>query len=319
MSAIHRLWSSGLALVTPATATLVLVHCSSSSSPGGAPAGTDAAVGPTVDASPEAAPVDAGVPVEAATPCDAANACASPLACCSGFCADLRHDPRNCGTCGNGCSTSQFCTGTACDDVTFPNVCSNTTILVVDDPYPIDDEAGAAIGSAIQSCAVGSTLSVVPQTQPGILVPDGDAGWRPNTGGSTTMVAGGSWFGQLSVAYLDDHGLTPVYLVNDGTTSHIYQRSTGLALVTTPDSALTSQHDYFILEMTVEPQSGTLCVIGEGILSPGTTAAGYYGAAVVVPNRNMYPSAWYVYEWTDTSGDGQPGPGDTFSMVGDGT
>jgi hypothetical protein len=201
----------------------------------------------------------------------------------------------------------------------FANVCANPTVTVVTDPYTIDSEAGTSLGHALAACSdAGVALSIVPQTQPGVLVPMGDAGARPNTGVPSTLVAGGSWYGQLAVAYMDNTGATPVYLTNDGTTSHIYQRSTGLAVVTAADTTLTAQHDFFILELAVEPQSGTLCFFGEGILGAGTLAAAYYGSSVVVPGRATYTAPWYVYEWTDTNSDMMPDQGDTFSLAAQG-
>jgi hypothetical protein len=202
----------------------------------------------------------------------------------------------------------------------FANVCANATVTVVDDLYYQDNEAGASIGQSLAtSCGdAGVAMSIVSQTQPGVLIP-GDAGWQPNTGVGTTLVAGGGYYGQLSVGYMDDHGLSPVYLTNDGTTSHIYQRSTGITLVTAADSTLGAQHDFFFLELAVEPQSGTLCLFGEGIYGAGTVAAGYYGAQVLVPGHASYPQPWYVYEWTDTNGDMTPDQGDTFSLVAKGS
>lgn len=290
---------------------------------GAADARADADATAPVDAASEEEPEggaeagDGGDGGDGAIPCDAASACTGSLSCCSGLCTDLGHDPRNCGACGNACNATQFCTGTQCDNAVFSNVGANAAITVVEDPYPIDIEAGVAIGNALGTLTDGGVV-VVPQTQPGVLIPEGDAGWRPNTGVGTTLVAGGSWFGQLSVAYMDNSGLTPVYLTNDGTTSHIYQRSTGLAVVTVADSALTNSHDYFILELAVEPQSGTLCLFGQGILAAGTVAAGYWGSQMVVPNNATYTSPWYVYEWTDTNGDGTPDQGDTFDLVAQG-
>jgi hypothetical protein len=317
-----------LAIVAPTLAGLGLVHCGPTSDAGATPgrAGSgvtrDGGGGPSSDASTSrdtGGALDAGAAVDAPTPCDAADACVGALACCSGFCADTRHDPRNCGTCGTACGATQFCTGTSCDDAVFSNVCANQATTVVNDPYTTDIQAGVAIGTALAACSdAGVAVAIVPQTKPGVLLPMGDAGQRPNTGVGDTLVAGGSWWGQLSVAYMDSSELTPVYLTNDGTTSHFFERSTGLPLVTTLDSALTAQHDYFFLELAVEPVSGTLCLFGEGILAPGTVAAGYYGSQVVVPQHATYTASYYVYEWTDTNQDGTPGAGDTFALVAQG-
>jgi hypothetical protein len=89
--------------------------------------------------------------------------------------------------------------------------------------------------------------------------------------------------------------------------------------MTAPVSNLTQHHDYFYIELVVEPQSGTLCLGAVGILDPGTTAAGYWIANQVVPNRASYPDAWYVYEWTDTNNDGVADTGDTFALIAHGT
>ncbi len=249
-----------LALVAPGFGGLALVHCGSS------PAGEQSSGPPGASSSEDGkAPVDAGPEAAPRIPCDAANPCGMSLACCSSFCVDTERDPRNCGACGVACGANQFCTGRACDDAVFTNVCSNGSATVVTDPYPVDTEAGVELATALASCSdAGFHVAVVPQSQPGVLVPMGDAGARPNVGGSDTLVAGGSWWGQQSVAYMDNSGLTPVYLTNDGTTSHIYERASGAALVTTPDTALTAQHDFFFLELVVEPTSGTLCFFGEG-------------------------------------------------------
>jgi len=323
-------------VVAPIVTVVAFVHCSASvGSAGGDGPGdpVDSATGGSADsiaatdggATSDGPPRDAGSSldtgpaVDPPTPCDAANACEGALACCSGFCADTRHDPRNCGSCGTACSATQFCTGMACDEAVFANVCANPATTVVNDPYTTDIQAGVAIGMALASCSdAGIAVSIVPQTKPGVLQPMGDAGQRPNTGVGDTLVAGGSWWGQLSVAYMDDNGLTPVYLTNDGTTSHFFERSTGLPLVTTLDSALTAQHDYFFLELAVEPVSGTLCLFGEGIFGPGTAAAGYFGSQVLVPGHAAYSTSYYVYEWTGANSDGTPGPGDTFALIAQG-
>lgn len=290
----------------------------SSTSDSGAP--SDASDGGAEDDAGEASDAaGASDVVDSGIPCDAASGCTGSMLCCSSQCVDVAHDPRNCGSCANACSATQFCTGTLCDNAVFTNLCANESITVVDDPYPPDNDAGASLGLAIAaSCPdAGIAVSIVPQTQPGVLVP-GDAGWRPNTGVGTTLVAGGGSYGQLSVAYMDDSALTPVYLTNDGTTSHIYQRSTGLAVVTANDSTLGPQHDFFVLEIAVEPQSGTLCFFGYGIYQAGTLAAGYFGSQVLVPNYASYLAPWYVYEWTDTNNDMTPDNGDAFDLVAEG-
>jgi hypothetical protein len=249
--------------------------------------------------------------------CDDSNPCASGT-CCSSVCVDTTQDPGNCGSCGSACSNGQFCTASACTDATFANVCANGAIDVVQDAYDTDNQAGSSIGQALASCnGGGAGMSTIGQTA-NVLVPDGDGGARPNAGGATTLVAGGGWWGQGTVAYMDQNGLTGVYFTNDGTTSTIYQRSTGGTVASVADSALDAGHDYFLVVFAVEPQSGTPCLFAEGIYGPGTVAAGYYVSTQMIPNRNSYGDSWYVYEWKDTNSNGSPDSGDAFNLAASG-
>jgi hypothetical protein len=197
----------------------------------------------------------------------------------------------------------------------FTNLCDNPPITVVNDPFPTDNEAGAAIAYAVAAACpeAGVTVSIVPQTKPGVLVHLGDAGFQPNTGVGTTLVAGGGAYGQVSVAYMDQTAATPVYLTNDGTTSHIIERSTGVPIVTALDSTVNNVgHDFFFLELAVEPNSGTLCLFGMGIYGQGTIAAGFWGSQMF--NLADAGAAFYVVEWTDT-GDMIPNAADTFTLL----
>ena len=59
-------------------------------------------------------------------------------------------------------------------------------------------------------------------------------------------------------------------------------------MVTTAVTALTAHHDFFYVQLSVEPKSGTLCFSAVGMLSPGTAAAGYYAGVELIPNRAKY-------------------------------
>jgi hypothetical protein len=84
------------------------------------------------------------------------------------------------------------------------------------------------------------------------------------------------------------------------------------------NATLTAHHDYFALEVTVEPASGTLCFFGYGMYAPGTSAAAYYFQNDVIGSRAMFPDVWYVYEWTDTDNSGTPSAGDAFTLIAHG-
>jgi hypothetical protein len=85
--------------------------------------------------------------------------------------------------------------------------------------------------------------------------------------------------------------------------------------VNVPTASLTSTHDYFILELAVEPVSGTLVFAATGMLEPGSVAAGFYGSTQVVPSHASMTDAWYVYQWDDTDKSGSASAGDTFTLL----
>jgi hypothetical protein len=275
---------------------------------------SDAGSAPDADAGD--ASFDGSDGAEAGPPCDPdASACSSGLTCCSGTCVDTSLDPRNCGSCGNACGSASFCTGTACVPAVLANICDNPRATVVLDPFIGDNQASLAVGSAVLStCMIDAGVPQVYESDAG----DVGTTWRPSTGVGNTYIACGGAYGQHGVSYLDDNGLTSLYLITDGTTAWFDDRNTLLAVVTTPVSSLTAHHDFFFLQVTVEPTTGTLSLMGVGILGPGTAAAGYYASAVVIPAYATYTDAWYAYEWTDTNGDSIANAGDTFTLVAQG-
>jgi hypothetical protein len=268
---------------------------------------TDAAVVDASDASPDGGTVIA-CDVDAASPCGDSGV----LTCCNGACVNTAADPTNCGSCGNACTSTQFCTGTKCDDLIVANICDNPLATISLDPYTADDTAGAAIGAGLAACTPAVTVTQVNQSDGGIVDP---VTGRPITGVGNTFVTGGGGFGQLGDHYLDSQALTRLYVTADGVTEQIVDRKTGTNLVNDVDTDLTIHHDYFYVQLTVEPISGTLCFMGVGMLQYGTEAAGYYVGAVMIPNHASYTDTWYVYEWTDTNNDGVANDGDTFTMM----
>lgn len=294
---------------------------------------SDAAIDATVDAAPPIdgsndaaldaggdAALDASSDAPDGTPCtvdagDAGSGCTGTLSCCSGWCVDTAKDPNNCGTCGNACSPTQFCTGTQCDDAVIDNLCANAAATVMQDEFAIDNEAGAEVAQALAGCVPPVTYSIADQDAGDVLDPSTH---RPLLGPGDTLVAGGGGYGQSSVAYLDSAGVSPAYIVENGTDVWIYDRSTGVAVVDDTVADLTAHHDYFLLVLAVEPTSGTLCFTAAGTGAPGTVAAGYYFANVVMPDLPSYTGSWYAYEWTDTNMNSIPDPGDSFVLEGSG-
>jgi hypothetical protein len=252
---------------------------------------------------------------------DAGDAGASPgvcpgtMTCCGGWCTDLGKDPRNCGACGNACTGSQFCTGTACDNAILSNVCANSKATVALDRFPTDNEAGVSMGAALMmgcmpavsvtSAAIDSGVAQNPVTG------------QPLTGPGDTLIAGGGYFGQTGVSYMENHGLSLVGGTLNGN-SYLKDPKTNTTIFNVPSASLTASHDYVVIDLAVEPASGSLCLFGYGFTGQGTEAAAYYFQTNIIGNRAMFPDAWYVYEWTDTDHSGGPSPGDTFTQTAHG-
>jgi hypothetical protein len=245
----------------------------------------------------------------------AAGSCPGAMTCCDGWCTDVKRDPQNCGSCGNACMATQFCTGASCEDVILKNLCANAHATVVLDSYDPDNDAGTAFGAAL---AAGCTPPVMVRTTPqfsGVaLSPTG----RPITGPGDTLIAGGGFFGQVGVEYMEQNKVAPLTLGTDGASSWIRNNRTGASIVMIPTSMLTASLDYFAFEVSVEPKSGTLCFFGYGMLVPGTQAAAYYFQNRVVPHLTTFTDAWYVVQWTDTDNNGVPSAGDKFTPVSQG-
>jgi hypothetical protein len=278
-------------------------------------AAVDAPVTPVVDAAPEGPPRDVReVLLDAAVLCTEAGTCAAPWTCCSGICVDTSKDPRNCGACGTACSAVQFCTGTACTEAVFANICGNPNAVVIKDQYPADNDTAAGIGTALMtSCMPPTMVMARDQGEPGVL----SGGGRPLAGSGTSYLIGGGTFGQRAVDYLDKTDMTPLYLTGDSMKIELHKRGTGEVVVSAPPSTLNDSHDYFYVQLFVEPLSGTLCVNSIGMFAPGTVAGGFWLSTEIIPKRAMYPDTWYVYEWTD-SGDKIPNAADTFRLVAHG-
>jgi hypothetical protein len=240
--------------------------------------------------------------------------CTMALSCCSSFCVNTGTDPRNCGACGTACSTAQFCTGTACSELSFANVCANPNLIVLTDLYDTDNIAGRNIGAALtSSCMPAPALMEKSQVAEGVL----DIVGRPLAGGSTSFVSGGGSFGQQIIQYLDKAGVTPAYVGGDADNVWFRVRMTDQNAVSAPRSTLNDSHDFFLVEVSAEPIGGSLSIAALGMFAPGTAAAGYFVPTEMIPKRASYPDAWYVFEWTD-SGDKVPNAADTFTLVAHG-
>jgi hypothetical protein len=295
----------GVFVVAGASLGIGLVQCSSDGAKNDA--GTDGALSDTGPGT-DTGPGDSG----AGIPCNDGG-CAGPLRCCANLCVSQL---QNCGACGTACSAGQYCTGVACKDAVLSNLCEPARGTVVLDGVGNDDDAGGIFGSALAGCDAGIALRfVVASDAGGALGPNG----QPATGPGDTLVTAGGPYYQPSVAYMEA-SLTPVFVqvVNNGSQVQLVNRATQAKLVDVPVSALTATHDYFLFQMSVEPQTATLAFMGYGLYPPGTAAGAWFFKNTLVPARATYTDRWYVYEWTDSDVSGGPSAGDTFTKIGSG-
>jgi hypothetical protein len=247
---------------------------------------------------------------------DAGSPCPGTLSCCGGWCTDTQKDPSNCGACGNACTSGQFCTGEACDEAVVQNLCANPQATVAIDTLPTDVEAGVALGSALATGCMPAVVVVSSSVDAGVT--QDPATGRPTTGPGDTLVAGGGHFGQASVAYMENNHLATLQAGGTPSTWWLRNTKTNTDVFNVPSSSINAGHDYVVLEVSVEPISGSLCFFGYGFTVGGTAAAAYFFQTNVVGNLSAFPDAWYVYEWTDADHTGTPSAGDTFTPVAHG-
>jgi hypothetical protein len=258
--------------------------------------------------------------------CAGPAACANGFDCCTGHCVDLTRDIRHCGTCGSPCSGSQFCGSAGCESVTIANVCDNATTTMVLDSYPTDTAANAVIqASLVANCTPPPTTGSSQQASGGPINPQTG---QPVAGGGDLITIAGGYYVHKLVNYLDQQGVTPVYLaqgVNDFW--RYYKRGGGADAGSdggAPDSLVaemawtdsTASHDLILIELVRDPASGTLVLIAFGQHAESTAAAASYVANQMLPiaNRSSYDKSWYVYEWNAASDSGP----ETFTLKASG-
>jgi len=198
------------------------------------------------------------------------------------------------------------------------NVCNSKKATFLLDGLQTDQEATAMLQAAIaarctpapMAMAVSQSVSTAINTTTG----------QPVAGGGELLVAAGGDSAQRLVNYLEDSGTSRVYNEYDGlNTLWIKRRDASNTIVATVTrTTLTPTHDFFLVEVVVDPISGTLSFVLYGLDSPGTKAGAYYFTNTMLPSITTYTNSWYLYEWMGLNADGTPGPGDTFTQLASG-
>jgi hypothetical protein len=197
--------------------------------------------------------------------------------------------------------------------VAIANVCDNGATTKVLNSFAADNSANSTVQAAlVANCTPPPSAASVQQDNGGVVNP---ATGQPVAGGGNLLTVAGGYYVQRLVDYLDQKGITPVYLargVNDFW--RYYRRGAGAdggADGGTPDTLVaemawtdsSTTHDLILIELVRDPASGTLVLIVFGQYAESTAAAASYVANQMLPvaNRATYDKAWYVYEWTAAS------------------
>jgi hypothetical protein len=195
------------------------------------------------------------------------------------------------------------------------------TILL--DGLGIDDDAATVTRDGLVArCSGPPAVSIVAQGTSGAINPTTG---QPVTGGGNLLVTNGGPFGQLLLRYLETSGISPVYNYYDTTVSRLYGRGGGAdggpdggsdpLIVDQLQSSLDDSHGFFVVEMIVDPASGTVALAIDGLDSVGTTAGTWYFVNKMLTNLGAFGKSWYVYEWVDQDADKLPGDPDQFTLV----
>lgn len=245
--------------------------------------------------------------------CTSSATCDAGQDCCTGRCFELQQAPGHCGSCGQACTTDEFCSEATCHPADFSQLCQLTRTAVVLDRIGDDDDAGLAMGSAISTrCTLSTPLRSVGQLDSGVLASNG----MPIALGELLVMAGGS-FAQRGVKWMEDNGVAQV---SDTSTSvdAIYSLRDGGVVSTVPLSTLGPTLDRVVVQLVRTP-AGALVLNAAGYHGPGTLAAARYFVDAVLPAASTLTTRWYVVEWEDLDGTPGPSAGDRYTVIASGS
>jgi hypothetical protein len=249
--------------------------------------------------------------------CQATNLCPPGLSCCGDFCIDLARDGANCGQCGRACGGGEFCSGRDCLPLGFAKLCDVPQATVVNDGAG-DRGAGGVLGAALASvCVPAPTVrALAPNTDAGSSLIDPRTG-EPLAGiGDLLAVAGGPDVQPL-VRYLERSASPIYYSAERWPTLAFVARGRG-EVVEFDSSQITSVHDFAVLELVLEPSSGTLSLVCYGVGGEGTAAGAWYFANRVLPTAAAWPQSWALLEWSAAANGTAGFADDTFRIVAQG-
>ena len=169
--------------------------------------------------------------------------------------------------------------------------------------------------------AAGYVLGLLSNAQKQILDTDSsisqtDCGNPVGTGTTLVALAGPS-VNKVVHYYEQVSASTPVYFLLDGSERNFVVRASGQRY-TVPNEASNpvAGDDLFLLEAFTFKDKNVFILYG--FSWQGTLAAGVFYASYMHPQLSQFPNAWYIYRWTDGSGNGSntfPDASDTYTLI----
>ncbi|MGE5786790.1 MAG: hypothetical protein ACM3ZE_19510 [Myxococcales bacterium] len=208
-------------------------------------------------------------------------------------------DTKNCLSCGVSCQTGEFCGTSGCAPAKIENLCEVprvTGILVENVDDAIDDAQTTALVNAFSECSPVPSATLSGQSTGSVV---NRITGQPVSRGALLAVAGGPYFQHL-VNYLADQGLLPVYDVWDWTnnTVTVLSRRDNSEIRKIDFNEMSSTRDLIIVEIAVDPITGTPVLVAFGA-DKGTPAAAWYFAQFAMTDTTAAAKTWFVCDWTD--------------------
>ena len=194
----------------------------------------------------------------------------------------------------------------------FAALCNDTRVTIIEDHVSIDDTTASMATATIQSsCGTSLVVTTVYQYDSGVLNMTTNEPLLPST---ELGVLGGGNVPQLALRYL---GMDmPLVIGGPGGFVNIDVRATGTRIVDL--GPITATHDYAIIQIIRNADTGTryLSLFAPG--GPGTVAAGQWFQTTFAPMLATDRDSWLVFEWADTDATSGVSPGDKYAVVGSG-
>lgn len=195
----------------------------------------------------------------------------------------------------------------------FAALCNAMRLTLIFDGNNVDDPQATAAGMTItQSCGTSPVTTTVSQNDAGVLEPTTQEPLLPPT---EVGILGGGFVVQRGLGYLRTND-SPLVVGGPGGFVTIDVRATGVRVVDL--GPISGTHDYAIIQVIVDANTGTryLSLFGPG--GEGTIVAGRWFSTTFAPMLATDRNSWYVIEWADADSSGSVTAGDTIQVVGSG-